>query len=56
MRTDNRSRRQLGLEELFLATPKWGDLPAQTRTEVLELVAQVLIEHAARQAKGGDDE
>jgi hypothetical protein len=52
----NEQERQLSLEELLIASPCWGKLPGQIRAEVVELIAQMLREHVAPDARGISDE
>jgi hypothetical protein len=47
--------KQLDLD-LLPMSPKWSDLPTQTRAEVLQLILQMLKERAVRQRKEACDE
>jgi hypothetical protein len=56
MSRKNRDKRQLNLEELLTAALRWSELPKEVRAEVVELVEQMLREHAAYRAREAADE
>jgi hypothetical protein len=56
MQAKDRHERQLSLEDLLTPTPRWRELPTETRKQVIDLVVEMLREHVASEAQGGTDE
>ena len=56
MQAKDRHERQLSLEELLSPSPRWSELPAETRKEAIDLLVEVLREHVASGPQGGNDE
>jgi hypothetical protein len=49
-----RGWRQLALREATQPVPRWGDLPAEVRCDVIALLGQ-LLRAVARRDRGGDE-
>jgi len=55
MQDQKRQQRQLSLEESMPTKPKWSELPQQVRSEVIELLRQLLVEHVEAEKEACDE-